>query len=311
MSAPLKIQADKLARVLRTVSVPSTRSRSGFRYLGPAQHALLVHYAWRANAKKGHSYWSVTKIAAELGVCERQVQRLTRDLETVLGIELQLGGGRLKGCHRTRDGHFAGRANVVIPTLDRVTPGSRFEHPVSHAQRVTPESLETRVKGDTHVTDAQQQRVTPVSDRNEISFVKGNREMNENATRVASPAGSAQESVGPARLGPTRQAADAAAPLRSAPSGDGSPSRADTRGVVFADAKTVQGTEHDAWCFSCKRPVTYQGAGHAPDCREPKGVEVPKRFLAKWAGEASAAAWREAFGDTGQRRRSGRRRERP
>lgn len=250
MSVPLKRQAEALR--IRELYVPSRRSRSGIRRLGPSHQQLLVDvYAWRDKV-----YWGNERIAEELGVCKRQVQRLRRDLEAVQVVDLvERGGGRLKGTHRRADGHFTGRAHKAIAQPEKATCVSPY-----------PGS-----KGDVRVTLSERHRVTPMSPPYELN--EGKQETGEatgDEVRIVSPAGSTPETVSNAQsTAPSTLAARESfapqAPLRPPAAVTGAAAGAGAEGVSFAKAKTDHSTAGDA-CASCKRPITVFGRGHQPGC---------------------------------------------
>ncbi len=249
MSVPLKRQAEALR--IRSLYVPSTRSRSGIRRLGAPHQQLLVEvYAWRDKV-----YWSNERIADELGLCKRQVQRLRRDLEAVQVVDLvERGGGRLKGTHRRADGHFTGRAHKAIAQPENATCVSPY-----------PGS-----KGDMRVTLSERYRVTPTSPPYELNEEKQETGEKSDGGRIASPAGSARadfsnaQSTAPSTLA-ARESFAPQAPLRPPAAVTGAADGAGAEGVSFARAKTDHSTAGDA-CASCKRPITVFGRGHQPGC---------------------------------------------
>lgn len=248
MSVPLMKQADELRPQVRLCRVAGRR-------LGFGHVELLRHYAWRADTKRGSSHWTTARIAAELGVCERQVQRMKRDLEQLGLVTVEAGGGRLLGCKKSRDGHFTGRANIVFPQLDRVTFATLNDPGY-------PDISVTQTKAHTPT------QTTPRSTLRKTTEVEIGRKA-ERGMRIASAAASAPADVSQAPRDPSRQPAQARVLQSQAPfgpSGDGSPRGAATQVEDFGKPKSVQSTS-DARCFDCRRPITVFGGGHDRGCR--------------------------------------------
>ncbi len=264
--------------------VPSSRGRSGVRRLSASHYELLQHYAWRADDEQDDSsHWRVVRIGDELGICERQVQRMTRDLETAGLISVERGGGRLRGSHRRPDGRFTGRANRVFVRLDRVT-------------RTSPNGVG---QGGYRVTrtspNAEGYRVTPASPRS-TQYLSSRAHKARGDVRFASPAGSAQVSVSQTRIASPAGSARADFLTSRASLGPGNgeseevPSADTTRaadagyarrlGKVFTDAKTDQPPpgEETKVCPICRRTFIGSYAEHAcaPVNRpQPRSQELP------------------------------------
>ena len=270
--------------------------KSTTRRLGTSHQRCLELIAGWAGRKSGTCrYKSVEAIAAAMGISRRWAQQLLRDLEAAGRLETAVGGGR-----RPADRYRAAVGLVSEyrplaeansdPRIALQTREQRSTDRPSQGENSDPRIAPSGVKRDDEGLDDETRG-------KRFASAAASAPESVGGERIASPAGSAPVDVSTARVGPTRQAAGAAAPLRSAPSGDGSPSRAAPEGVDFAAAKSVQPpTEIRRHCGRCDSFVKADGSGHAPRCEQGERDRQAWSWRIQTYARETSAAWHEAFG---------------